>query len=694
MTANEKEKTKVDETPADKKETKVDETPVDKKEVKIKETPVDKIKTPRIGIFICHCGINIAGVIDVKKVADEFKNIPGVVHSVDYKYMCSNPGQELITKAIKEKKLNGLIVAACSPRMHETTFRKAAIKAGLNPYRVEIANIREQCSWVHQDDKEKATEKAYQIIYSILEKVKGDQTLEPFYFQVQKKVLVIGAGIAGIQVSLDLAQAGYPVILVEKDPCIGGHMTQLAETFPTLDCAACILTPRTVEVSQTSKIKLYTYSEIEDVSGSLGDFKVKIRKKARFVIEDKCTGCGICQDKCPKKGIPSELEVGMGTRKAIYIPFPQAVPNTPVIDRKNCIYYKTGKCKVCQKFCEAGAIDFDQKDEIIEEKVGVIVLATGYEQLGRDFYGEYGYGKYKDVINSLQFERLQSASGPTQGEIKRPSDGKIPKSVVFIQCVGSRDRSKGIPYCSSICCMYTAKHAMLYKHKVHDGQAYVFYMDIRATGKGYEEFWARAVEDEGAVYLRGRVSRLFEKDGKIIVRGSDTLSGAQIEIEADMVVLASAIQASSSAKELAKKLRIPYDEHGFFSEAHPKLRPVETTTMGIFLAGTCQAPKDIPATVAQASAAASKVLGLISQDKLGHDPVIATVDEEICSGCGLCVDACAYLAREVDEKKNISTVKEVLCEGCGACAAICPNGATQLKNFTKEQIFSMIDVML
>ncbi len=653
-----------------------------------------KIKIPRIGVFICHCGINIAGVVDVEKVASEFAKIPGVVHSIDYKYMCSNPGQELITATIKEKKLNGVIVAACSPRMHETTFRNAALKAGLNPYRVEIANIREQCSWVHQNEKEKATEKAIQIIYSILEKVREDQTLEASHSDVEKKALVIGAGIAGIQAALDIAQAGYPVILVEKESCIGGHMTKLAETFPTLDCAACILTPRTVEVSQTPKIKLYTYSEIEEISGLVGDFRVKIRRKARSVIEERCTGCGICQEKCPKKNIPSEHEEGMGTRKAIYISFPQAVPNIPVIDRESCIFYKTGKCKVCQKFCEPEAIDFEQQDEIIEEKVGAIVVATGFKQLGKDLYGEYGYGKYKDVINSIQFERLQSASGPTLGEIRRPSDGKIPKIVVFIQCVGSRDRSKGIPYCSSICCMYTAKHSMLYKHKVHDGQAYVFYIDVRAAGKGYEEFWARAVEEEGAIYLRGRVSRLFEKDGKIVVRGSDTLSGTQIEIEADMVVLASAICAHPSAIELAKKLRIPYDQYGFFTEAHPKLRPVETTTMGLFLAGACQAPKDIPTTVAQASAAASKVLGLLSQEHLSHDPITAVIDDEICSGCGLCVEACFYGAREIDGIKQISTVKEVLCEGCGACTVACPNGATQLKNFTKEQILSMVDVML
>lgn len=648
----------------------------------------------KIGVFICHCGLNIAGVVDVVKAAKEMAQFPGVVHAIDYKYFCSAPGQQMIYDAIKEYELNGVIVAACSPRMHEVTFRKVAERAGLSPYRVEIANIREQCSWVHQNDGKKATEKSVQIIASMLEKLKRNSILEPFYSDVVKRALVIGAGIAGIQAALDIANGGHEVLLVDKQPCIGGHMAQLAETFPTLDCSACILTPKMTEVAQHPKIKLYTYSEIEDIAGYVGDFEVKIRKRARSIVEENCTGCGICIEKCPMRKVSSEFDTELGTRKAIYIPFPQAIPNIPVIDRDNCIYYETGKCKVCQKFCEAGAVDFEQEDEIITEKVGAIVVATGFEQLGRDFYGEYGYGKYKDVINSLQFERLQSATGPTQGEIRRPSDGEIPKTVVFIQCVGSRDRAKGVPYCSGICCMYTAKHAMLYKHKVHDGKVYVFYIDVRATGKGYEEFWTKAVEEEGAVYLRGRVSRLFEKNGKIIVRGADTLSGTQVEIAADMVVLASAILPNPSAKELAKKLRIPYDEHGFLSEAHPKLRPVETTTQGIFLAGACQAPKDIPAAVAQAGCAASKVLDLFSADKQSHDPTIATVDEEICVGCGRCVAACTYLAREMDERKGIALVKDILCQGCGACAAACPNGATQIKNLRKEQVLDMVDSVL
>ncbi|MFQ6035715.1 MAG: 4Fe-4S binding protein [Sedimentisphaerales bacterium] len=646
----------------------------------------------RVGVFVCHCGINIAKTVDVEQVAAEISKEPGVVFATHYTYVCSTPGQQMIIDAIREHRLNRLIVASCSPRMHEVTFRRATEKGGLNPFLCEMANIREQCSWVHED-REQATDKALEIVRTILEKVKGNSKLEITTLPITRRALVIGAGIAGIQTALDIANGGHEVLLLDRYPCIGGHMAQLGETFPTLDCASCIFTPKVVEVAQSDKVRILAYSEIEEITGSVGNFEVRIRKKARSVDESKCTGCGLCSEKCPTK-VSSEFDRGLTTRKAIYIPFAQAVPNVATIDKENCRYYRTGKCKVCQKFCQADAIVFDQEDEIITEKVGAIVVATGYELLSKDVYGEYGYGKYPDVIDGLQLERMLSAAGPTTGEIRRPSDGQIPKEVVFIQCVGSRDESKGIAYCSKICCMYTAKHTRLFKHRVHDGQAYVFYMDVRAGGKKYEEFVKQAMTEEGAVYLRGRVSKIYPRGKKLVVRGTDTLSGTQIEIPADMVVLACAIVAPPGVEELARKLRISYDENKFLAEAHVKLRPVETNTAGIFLAGACQAPKDIPDTVAQAGCAAAKVLNLFANEYLSSEPVVASVDEEICSGCGLCVDACSYEAREIDERKKISTVKEVLCQGCGACAAICPNGATELKNFTKGQILSMIEVVL
>jgi heterodisulfide reductase subunit A len=654
---------------------------------------------PRIGVFVCHCGVNIAATVDVERVRDELAKHPGVAYSVDYRYMCSDPGQNIIKEAIKEHRLTGVVVAACSPSMHEVTFRSACASAGLNPYLCEMANIREHCSWVHQD-REEATKKAIELIRMVVERVKRNEELFPIHIDVTKRALVIGGGIAGIQAALDIADAGYEVVLVEREPSIGGHMAQLSETFPTLDCSQCILTPKMVQVRQHPKIKLLTYSVVEEVSGYVGNFVVTIRKKARSVREDLCTGCGICTQRCPARrdGIPSEFERGLATRPAIYIPFPQAVPNVPVIDREHCRYFLTGRCRVCEQVCPAKAIDYEQQDELITENVGAIVVATGYELISPSIYGEYGGGRFKDVIDGLQFERLLSASGPTGGRLVRPSDGKEVKVVAFIACVGSRDRAKGIPYCSKICCMYIAKHALLFKHRVHDGEAYVFYMDIRAGGKGYDEFVRRAIEEEGACYIRGRVSRIYESNGKLIVCGMDTLSGKLVEVEADLVVLATAMRPSDGFDELARKLRLTYDEHGFFSEAHPKLRPVETNTAGVFLAGACQAPKDIPESVAQASAAAAKVLSLFGMPRIEREPTIAEVNEMTCTGCFDCERVCPYNAIERKEIKDrrgniikvVASVNPGLCEGCGACAGTCRNKSITLKGFNDEQVFAQL----
>lgn len=646
----------------------------------------------RIGVFICHCGINIAEVVDVKKVREQISKCPGVVYAKDYIYMCSEPGQGLVKKTIQGKKLDSVIVACCSPSLHETTFRTAAELVGLNPYQLEIANIREQCSWVHKDRK-KATSKAIKIIKSVLQKVIENESLIPVTVPVTKRALVIGGGIAGIQASLDIANSGYEVVLVERNPSIGGHMIQLSETFPTLDCSQCILTPKMVAVGHHPNIKLYNYSEIEEVSGYVGNFKAKIRLKASYVDWKKCTGCGMCTEKCPTE-VPSEFNEGLAKRKAIYIPFPQAVPAKPVIDTENCLYFKTGKCKLCEKVCDAEALKFDEEDEIVEEEIGAIVVATGYDLYGMENIGEYGAGRYKDVIDGLQFERLLSASGPTAGKVQRPSDGKVPKRVVFVSCVGSRDPEHHFPYCSKICCMYTAKHAMLYKHQVPDGEAIVFYIDIRSDGKGYEEFVARAQEEDKVLYIRGKVSKIFKERDELVVWGVDTLTGKGVEIRCDMVVLSMAITSSKGIKELARKLKIQIDEHGFLTEAHPKLRPVETLTAGFFLAGAGQAPKDVPDTVAQASGAASKVLEMFSQKELSHDPIVAKVDEDMCSGCGICVGLCPYDARELEIKdgKKIAKVNEVLCEGCGSCITACPSGAAQQRNLTDNQILKMVAV--
>ncbi len=575
----------------------------------------------KIGVFVCHCGTNIARTVDVKKVAEAAKGLPKVKFATDYLYMCSEPGQALIRKAIKEHNLDRFVVAACSPSLHEKTFRQCAERAGLNPYLVEMANIREQCAWVHAG--EEATEKAIDLVKMTVAKARRDLPLRRMTIPVEKKVLIMGGGISGIQAAIDVSFAGIPAVIVEREPSIGGRMARFDKTFPTLDCAACILTPKMVSVAQEEKITLHTYSEVEEVSGYVGNFKVKIKKRARSVDLKKCTGCGVCYEKCPRK-VTSEFDMGLGMRKAIYIPFPQAVPNVPVIDRANCLYFsKGGKCGVCKKVCQAEAIDYTQEDEVIEDKFGAIIVASGFAQFDHSFYGEYGYGNYKNVITGMHFERMVNASGPTGGKVIRPSDGKEAKEVVFIQCVGSRDEQKGVPYCSRLCCMYTAKHALLLKEHNPESQAYIFYIDIRAAGKNYEEFVKRVQGEYGAMYLRGRVSRVFEKDGMLIVRGADTLSGAQIEIKADLVVLATGLVAQADAPQVARMLKIPYDKNNLFTEAHPKLAPVETITTGVFLTGACQAPKDVPDTVATASAASVKAVGLLIKDELTLEPQVA-----------------------------------------------------------------------
>ena len=662
----------------------------------------------KIGVFICHCGENIGATIDCEKVAAEAAKFDGVAFATDYKYMCSDPGQSLIRKAIEEQKLDGVVVAACSPRMHEPTFRRACSEAGLNPYLCEMANLREHCSWVHEKG-EPTTAKAIDIVRGLVEKVKRNKPLKPIEVPITKKALVIGGGIAGIQAALDIANCGHQVILVEKEPSIGGHMSQLSETFPTLDCSQCILTPRMVDVAQHPNIKLYTYAELEHLDGFIGNFKATIRLKAKSVDEKICTGCGLCTTKCPQKRISSEFNAGLGLRTAIYVPFPQAVPNKPVIDKKHCNYYKRGKCKICEKTCPTGAICFDKEDEFVTEDIGAVVVATGFNVLGTEFFPEYGYGRYKDVITGLQFERLASASGPTSGEIRRPSDGTMPKKIVFIACAGSRDPVKGIHYCSKICCMYTAKHAMLYQHKVHGGESYVFYMDIRAAGKNYEEFVRRAIEDDGVNYVRGRVARVYEKDGKLIVKGVDTLMGAKpVEIEADMVVLATAGVSNEGAEELAQRLHVSYDPYKFFAEAHPKLKPVETNTAGIYVAGACQAPRDIPETVSMASGAAAKVAALFSSDKLVREPLIAVVNRmappvySTCVGCFMCQTACPYQAIEREEIKDrggnvVKTVARVnpgLCQGCGTCVAFCRSKSIDIQGYSNDQMYAEVMALL
>lgn len=662
---------------------------------------------PRIGVFVCHCGENIARTVDVKKVAESAAKIPGVVFSADYTYMCSAPGQKLLMDAIREHDLTGVVVSACSPQLHEPTFRNAVVQAGLNPFMCEMANIREQCSWVHPNRSE-GTEKAALIMASSVQKVERARSLVPSEVSITKRALVIGGGVAGIRAALDIANAGQEVVLVEKNPSIGGNMARLSETFPTLDCSQCILTPLMVEVSRHPKIELITYAEVEEVSGYVGNFKVKIRKKPSFVRADLCTACGDCSVDCPVS-VPNEFDKGLAWRKAIYIPFPQAVPSTYTLDAASCANhslesaksgYRVLACERCATACKRKAIDYDMKPEIIEREVGAIVTATGFRMMNGNGLADYGYGRFPDVVDSLEFERLLSASGPTGGEVRRPSDGKPVRDVVFVQCAGSRDPKHGYSYCSRICCMYTAKHALLFKHKVHEGRATVFYIDIRAAGKNYEEFVQRVMEEERVLYVRGRVSRVGQEGEKLVVYGADTLSGQPMQVRADLVVLASALIPDQT--DVASRLRIPTDAVGYFQEAHPKLRPVETLTAGIYITGAAHGPKDIPDTVAQASAAASKTLGLLSKDTMQREPTTAQVNEAICMACFECVRICPYQAIEKREIRTrdgqllrmVAHVNPAMCEGCGACAGACRSSAMDLQGYTDDQIFAQLSALM
>jgi heterodisulfide reductase subunit A len=646
----------------------------------------------RTGVFVCSCGSNIASAVDCEKIADDLSSYPGVVYSSSEIYMCSDPGQSGMAEAIKEHNLDSVVVAACSPTLHETTFRNVSIEGGLDPEECAMANIREQCAWVHAGDMEKATGKALKITKGAVEKVRRNLSLEPISVPVTRKALVIGGGIAGVQTALDIAASGTEVIMVEKQPSIGGHMIQIAETFPTMDCSQCILSPKMVELSKNKLITLHVLSEVESISGSVGNFKVKIHKKPTYVYPDLCKLCDDCTAVCPTV-VPHEEEMGLVDRRAIYIPFAQAIPASFTLDVDACLGLDPIACGKCADVCEAEAIDYDMQPQTWEEEVGAIVIATGYDLYGKENLGEYGHGNYEDVLDGLQFERLCSASGPTEGKIMRLSDHKEPKSVVFIQCAGSRDPEKHCSYCSKICCMYTAKHAQLYKHKVPDGQAYIFYIDIRAGGKGYEEFVQRTVDKEGVVYLRGKVSKVYQEDGNMIVQGVDTLSGMAVEIEADMVVLATAMQPSFGTNKLAKTLKIAQDKDGWLSEAHPKLRPVECVTAGMYLAGTAQGPKDIPETVAQASAAAAKAIILLSKDTLYQSPTVAKTRLSHCTGCGMCVDVCPYNAISYMQNGQVE-VNPALCTGCGTCSATCLRDAISVANYTQGQVHDMIATAL
>ncbi|MBI3763567.1 MAG: CoB--CoM heterodisulfide reductase iron-sulfur subunit A family protein [Chloroflexi bacterium] len=653
----------------------------------------------RIGVYVCHCGSNIAGTVDVEDVAQwaagRLKH-RGVVIARDYKFMCSSLGQEMIEKDIKELGLTRVVVAACSPHLHENTFRTACKRAGLNPYLCELVSIREQVSWVHTD-KVAATEKSKAVVSGGVERVLWHEPLEPLRVPIHPATLIVGGGIAGIQAALEIADGGSPVYIVEREPSIGGHMAQFDKTFPTLDCAACILTPRMVSVGTHPNITMLTWSEVTKVDGYVGNFTVTVCKKARYVNTDLCNGCAVCQDKCPKKIVDEVFEAGLGYRKAIYTPFAQAVPKFPVIDRENCTYFQKGTCRACEKFCPTGAIDFNQQDETITLQVGNIILATGYDLFDPRRIPHYGYGRLANVFTSLEFERLSNAAGPTNGKIVLRDGVTEPKSVGIIHCVGSRDRNYN-NYCSVICCMQGLKFAHLVKERT-GATVFNFYIDMRTAAKAYDEFYQRVLE-EGTLFIRGRVAevtdaaRLHGEEGKLIIQVEDTLASKQRRIPVDMVILSAGLQPRRDAKAVAKLFGISCSADGWYIEKHPKLDPVATMTEGIFIAGCVQGPKDIPSTVVQGAAAAARVLGRIQQKEIALEPVRASINQDRCSGCRICNNLCPYSAILFHEDRMVSEVNPALCQGCGTCVAACPAGAISGTGFSNEQILAQLEGLL
>jgi heterodisulfide reductase subunit A2 len=653
----------------------------------------------RIGVYVCHCGSNIAATVDVEEVskwAGETLKERGVVISRDYKFMCSSLGQELIQKDIQELGLTRVVVAACSPHLHEQTFRTACKNAGMNPYLCELVSIREQVSWVHTD-RAAATAKSKAVVSGGVERVRFHEPLEPLRVPINANTLVVGGGIAGIQAALEIADAGFHVYLVEREPSIGGHMAQFDKTFPTLDCSACILTPKMVTAGSHPNITLLSWSEIEHVDGFVGSFTVTIKQKPRYVNTSLCTGCGICQEKCPKKVIDEVFEAGLGYRKAVYTPFPQAVPKYPVIDRENCTYFQKGTCKACEKFCPTNAIDFNQEEELITVEVGNIILATGFDLFDARRIPQYGYGRLANVFTSLEFERLCNAAGPTNGQIVLRDGITVPESVAILHCVGSRDHNYN-HYCSSICCMQSLKFA----HLVHErtgAKVYNFYIDMRTPAKSYDEFYQKVLQ-EGTHFVRGRVAEVTDaarrpgEEGKLIVQAEDTLIGKQMRVPVDMVILSAALEPRADHKETAHKFGLSCSSDGWMIERHPKLDPVATMTEGIYIVGCVQGPKDIPASVAQGAAASARVLGKIQQGEIALEPIRASIDEDKCSGCRICNDLCPFNAILFHADRMVSEVNPALCQGCGTCVAACPAGAISGTGFSDQQILAQLDGLL
>jgi heterodisulfide reductase subunit A len=646
----------------------------------------------KVGVYVCHCGLNIASKVDVSQMVAYAATLPGVSVAREYKFMCADPGQELIQQDIKDGLVDRVVVASCSPLMHEATFRRATSAGGISPFLFQMANIREDVAWV-TDDRDAATEKAKALVGGAVRRVSEHESFERRYVPVHPEVLVVGGGIAGIHAALVMAEAGKHVYLVEKEATIGGHMARFDKTFPTLDCSACILTPKMSSVRANPNITLWTYSDVESVSGFSGDFVVRVRRRPRYVNEDLCTGCLSCIDACIyKRGRTDDpWNEGLSKRRPIYMAFPQATPSVVVVDPEACVDFRTHKCpRPCVDACERNAMDFDQKPRIEQIKVGAIILATGFHTFDARRIPAYGYDRYPGVYTSLEVERLLNASGPTNGELVM-RDGSHPRRVAIVHCVGSRDANTNA-YCSRVCCMYSLKLAHLVRER-SGAEVTEFYIDLRTPGKGYEEFYEK-IQKEGTRFVRGRVAQVTEEDGALVVHATDTILGKVRRVPVDMVILAVGMEPQPDAEDVRRLFNIGCGAEGFFTERHPKLAPVSTFTDGIFLAGACQGPKDIPDTVAQAGAAAAEVLAMVDRGSVEIEPATAFIDAAVCSGCRTCVGMCPFSAISFDAATNVATVNEVLCKGCGTCVAACPSGAAQQRLFTDAEIFAELEGLL
>jgi heterodisulfide reductase subunit A len=644
----------------------------------------------RIGVYVCHCGKNIGGTVRCEEVAEFAQTLPGVKLAKDSLYTCSEPGQEQIKSDIREHKLNRVVVASCTPRLHEPTFRAACESAGLNPYLMEMANIREHCSWVHLHDKDEATEKAKDLVGMAVARAARLSPQLELTVPVARKAMVIGGGVAGIQAALDMADAGYKVYLVEREGSIGGRMAQIDKTFPTMDCSICILAPKMSEVGRHPNIELLTLSEVKEVGGHIGNFKVKVLKKARYVSKE-CTACGDCVQACPQLA-PDEFNAGLSIRRAIHIPFAQAVPSTFLIDMNQCLNNQgIVACDRCFQSCSHKCINFADRDEMLELEVGTIVVATGVDVYDPTPLTELGYGKFPNVITTLEFERLINAGGPSSGDLIRPSDRKMPQKVAFLQCIGSRSKRSN-PYCSNVCCMNTIKDALLIKEHWPETEIYVFYLDIRAFGKGFEDLFQRA-RREGVTFIRGIPGEIIEDidTGDLTLLGENTLMGTPYRYTMDMVILSVGIRPRKDAEELQRLLNLSTDTDGFYMEAHPKLRPVDTTTGGVFLAGAAEGPKDIKDSVTQASAAASRANILMSKGEVRIPAITSKIDPDKCIACGQCAKVCPYHAIEGSKEMGFYRVVQAACQGCGACVPECKFGAIDQTHFTEDQIVGQID---